>query len=176
MKNPLKKLIKKVTGKKTKRKKRKFVNKEIKKEDKEIVDRELLEKLREAGYRGPFGAEKIKQQTEEIIIAKKVKRRGKKKVKEVILEEQKLQQQIQQPVQQIAVPIPSAAEPQKELEERKISTEKETQSTKVDKIENAQEIKTEPVLSPGSGIDILFSEPKKVNLSKKKILDDESKS
>ncbi|MBI2631860.1 hypothetical protein HYW75_02560 [Candidatus Pacearchaeota archaeon] len=186
MKNPLKKLIKSVTKKKTKSKKRKFVNKEIKKENKEIIDRELLEKLREAGYKGPFGDENIKQQTEEITIAKKVKRRGKKKVKEAILEEQKLQQLIQPSIQQIAVPIPSVIEPQKAVEEvvKEQTPAKQKQSEEISKVENKQEIKlnsneqayrtvkTSENVSSSSSVGILYAEPKKIiDLKKKKILD-----
>lgn len=174
MKNPFKKLIKNATRKKNKRKVSRLKLVGPKRQENKLIDVELLGKLKDAGYKGPMSVENFESQIGQAkVIKTERKRRERKKALEV-------KPIIQQEIKQNMAPMPRLMEPSKPIEPVKLVEQKEVQENdkqldqKGNKVYN-ETGKSENSSNNVSSIGILFSEPKKINLNKKKILDGESK-
>ena len=174
MKNPFKELIKNATRKKNKRKVSRLKLVGSKKQKKKLIDVELLGKLKDAGYSGAMSVENVKSQIEQVkIIKTERKRKERKKALEV-------KPIIQQEIKQNMAPMPMLMEPPKPIEPVKLVEQKEVQENDKQLDQKGNNVynemgKSEYSSNSVSSIGILFSEPKKINLNKKKILDEESK-
>ncbi len=181
MKNPFKKLIKNVIRKKNKRKVSRLKLVGSKRQEKKLIDVELLGKLKDAGYKGHMSAENVESQIEQVrVIKTERKRRERKKALEV-------KPIIQQEIKQNMAPMPMLMEPPKTVEPERLIIPVKSIKQIEDRHENDRQLdqkedrsfddtgKSENSSNSVSGIGILFSEPKKINLNKKKILDEESK-